>query len=75
MFVPLVAGRWMPATRKDAGGVACALGVGAGQAARRWLARRGVDQDRGVDVAAAQREVIDAEYPRHGHLRQRKMQQ
>jgi chloride channel protein, CIC family len=23
MFVPLVAGRWMPATRKDAGGVAC----------------------------------------------------
>jgi NAD(P)-dependent dehydrogenase (short-subunit alcohol dehydrogenase family) len=23
MFVPLVAGRWMPATRKDVGGVAC----------------------------------------------------
>ena len=23
MFVPLVAGRWMSATRKDAGGVAC----------------------------------------------------
>ncbi len=94
MLVPLVAGRWMPATRKDAGGVAChehgpwrgsrvrggradlleagpvpgdglggvpgqvvpqvpavsdldpsggsvagALGVGAGQAARRWLAQ------------------------------------
>lgn len=35
----------------------------------------GVGQDGRVDLAAAQREVIHAQHPRHGHLRQRQPQQ
>jgi hypothetical protein len=121
VLVPLAAGRWMPATRKDAGGVAChehgpwrgsrvrggradlleagpvpsdglggVLGQvmpqlpavsdldragGPSQAPSAWApARQHVDgspggsagQDRGADVAAAQREVTGA-----GHVRRR----
>jgi hypothetical protein len=35
----------------------------------------GVDQHGGIDLAAAQGEVIDAEHPRHAELRQREPQQ
>jgi hypothetical protein len=35
----------------------------------------GVDQDGRVDLAAAQREVINSQHPGNGHLRQRNPQQ
>lgn len=36
---------------------------------------RGAESGALADLAAAQREIIDAEHPRHGHLRQRQPQQ